>query len=696
MENSIRFSSLTFLQITFSLFCLIPFGLAAQISSINDALSAIRDGEDDTPQIPHIYFSISSLNGTSDECVLAFIDEATSQYEWTYDALKMESFNPMAIEMALVTSDANLLTVDARPYIAAGFSVPLFLDIPAAGTYLFLIGDVVNLNLASCLYVEDLATGNIIPAVSGQTLSIVSNTAYSGNRLLLHASPILSITASNITCGNSDNGVIDIIVPGLGVSYNLTAPNSQTIASGNQSQTIINLSEGHYQMQLIYADNQCPSQSQSLVIGNPDAMSAKLTWHRVDHCNTDSNGAVLLENNSGSDLNYTITNSNEIISSSGILSPGPNLIEGLYADHYTIITAGACPLNTTINLNDPEAIPAIGYEAIPANCSVLNSGQITVFESEENYHFNLLNNVQEIIFSGTSGNTISELVSGNYVLSAFKSSLVCPAVSVDIEILPHEPLSANIAELQVVHCNEGNNGSFEITTNALSGFDYSIINTAGGQIQNGHSDNALALFHSLTAGVYSIQVNTQCGSTELSVNLNDPLSLSTQILGGDVTINLSSGQSEALYVEHDGSSESSYHWNLSNGFEITESTFVYEFNTAGSFILILENNNGHCISTDTVYIQVNQVTSLSEEKIQSPVTLIQTADDITFSFHGESAEVSNVSIIDMTGKTIWGAAVTSGGGRKITASVNQFRPGTYIALCHSSSKIMMKSKFVIR
>lgn len=700
MEKLDRFSSLSFLKISFlSLFSVlfIPSNIIAQISSVDDALSAIRDGEEDSPQIPHIYFSISATNGTSDECVLAFLDEATSDYEWTYDALKMESFNTAAIEMALVTTDSNLLTVDARPFDSEGFEVPIYLDIPAAGTYSFFVGDVVNMPYGTCLYIEDLISGNTIQAESGQTLSIVSNSSYTGNRLLLHASATAAITSQNISCGNIDNGIVDIIIPGPGLSFVLSSGQSQVIASNNQSQTISELPAGEYQLELFYADEQCSSKTQSISISNPDLLSAQLTWHRVDLCNTADNGAVLIENTSGSELTYTITNNSGVIAATGPLPAGPTLIQGLSADIYHIESDGTCPLNITIDLNDPEALPAIGYEVIPALCNDANSGSLTVFASENEYNFHLLNSSQEIIYSGSSGDIISQLTAGNYTLSAFKSSLLCPAVNISFEVIQLDSITASVLNVQKVLCNEGENGAFQIATNASPGFDYSVFNSLGTEILSGHVESSLLNINALVADVYTVGINSACGTQTLYADLTDSLALSTQILGGDVIIILADDQEETVYIEHDGSADDSdTSWSLSNGFENADYVFTYSFNTPGAYELILENSNDHCTATDTIQIIVSEITGIENSEKESLVTVIQTEDDITFSFHGEDADISGVSIFDITGKMVWAAGVNGLGNKKITTSTAQFSSGTYIAVCNSSNRFIFNSKFIIR
>src|SRR5205085_584610 len=54
-----------------------------------------REEEDDNelPIPPHLFFSIHGDNGTSDQSLLAFTDDATDGFDWNFDAQKLWSMN---------------------------------------------------------------------------------------------------------------------------------------------------------------------------------------------------------------------------------------------------------------------------------------------------------------------------------------------------------------------------------------------------------------------------------------------------------------------------------------------------------------------------------------------------------------------------------------------------------------------------
>ncbi|MFM9006901.1 MAG: hypothetical protein ACKOSR_15605, partial [Flavobacteriales bacterium] len=147
----------------------------------------------------------------ADESILLFDANATADLD-DRDALDLESFESDAINMSLMSPSEVKLAQDARPYFQE-ISIPVFVNVPAAGDYIFTIVDAQNIPFGTCLYVEDLETGEVVQLNAGQQMTAHFNDTYSGSRFVIHGSAPIEAVTTPTSCNNSSDGSIDVTLP---------------------------------------------------------------------------------------------------------------------------------------------------------------------------------------------------------------------------------------------------------------------------------------------------------------------------------------------------------------------------------------------------------------------------------------------------------------------------------------------------
>lgn len=303
------------------------------------------------------FFSIAINNGNSggDEFIVLFLDEATSSYEWNFDAEKLVSQQPGAITMATVSADNQLLSVDSRPYDAST-ELPVYINIPDAGTYTLNITEVNNLPLATCIYVEDLETGQILGLNQGEVMSFTIDTAYIGNRFLIHFTPGAQVASSDATCFGSENGAIHI--QAASNDWQIQLENAEGIlsnASGELHQE--QLPAGQYYVYLNNEQVGCQSDVLEISITEPLNEMAVIESSSPDHCNETGNGEVTISLDNIVSYDYELINSDGEVLENNSSTASQLAWSNLQADVYQILITTVCGTHELeVSLKDPSAI----------------------------------------------------------------------------------------------------------------------------------------------------------------------------------------------------------------------------------------------------------------------------------------------------------------------------------------------------
>jgi hypothetical protein len=280
-------------------------------------------------------------NNEGDEAVLAFHADATHNFESNLDAEKWESPVATSPELALVSSDLYLLTIDVRPQPTESFEIPVYLDLPAAGDYVISFTELQNIPLGSCLSIEDTFTNEITPITEGLTLTVTTGAPYQGNRMIIRVTPVVVVSSQNAICYNASNGVIAVDAPQGNWDWTITDQFGNAVFTGNGSSSFDAVAAGDYTVVLSSTDAGCGSFETPVSITEPSETTFEWT-SAIDECNVSSNGEFVLNMTNPGEYTYTLINLMGVEVTSGSGSAGTLILEGLAADDYVLQISNLC------------------------------------------------------------------------------------------------------------------------------------------------------------------------------------------------------------------------------------------------------------------------------------------------------------------------------------------------------------------
>ncbi|NBP05907.1 MAG: PKD domain-containing protein [Bacteroidetes bacterium] len=208
-----------------------------------------------------------------------------------------------------------------------------------------------------------------------------------------------SISSTNVTCNGGNDGSITVnsVSGGSGtIEYSLTGANWQT------SNKFTGLSAGNYNIQVRDA-NKCISQSQTIIIRQPAAISLSKTVTNV-RCNGESDGsAVILASGGAGTLAYSING--------GLSWQSSNVFNNLNAGEYMVMVrdAGGCMGTISFNIEEAPRITAL-LSILNVQCHGARSGEVnfTASGGKAPYQYSIGGAYQSSgRFTGLSG--------GNYI-----------------------------------------------------------------------------------------------------------------------------------------------------------------------------------------------------------------------------------------------------------------------------------------
>lgn len=393
-------------------------------------------------------------NSMLDESILAFESAATAGYDG-WDAFDLESPNADAVELSLVSSDNVPLALDARP-LNEELHIPVYLDMPEAGSYKIKIAKVQNLPPGSCLTIEDVVTGNSMTVTNGAELTVVTNTPYQGNRLIIHATSPVQIVTTSASCFGSADGSVDVSTPAGQWNVTLTsvAENLDYVSSG--AATFDHLEAGTYHLRVENQNASCAPSVSTIEIAQPAAISARILDVKKADCNYSKNGHIEWALENADWHSYSVINSRGETIASGETESMTGGIENLPADSYVVNLYSTCTVNSyEVDLKDENAISA----------EFINLPQTLVLENgTAAAQIELSGNAQNVMWScsnNTSANTSTFNVQfsspGIYNVTAIASGDKCSAsISGNIEVVLKNQAALNNTVLisTIVRANE--------------------------------------------------------------------------------------------------------------------------------------------------------------------------------------------------------------------------------------------------
>lgn len=280
-------------------------------------------------------------NGEGDEALVAFSTEATNAYDVNLDAEKFESPVATSPELALVSSDDMLLTIDARPIPSSQLEIPVYLDLPEAGDYIISFSEMQNVPLASCLTIEDTETGTITAIEVGTEITVSVDAPYQGNRMIIRVSPNAVITTTDVVCNGTETGEITVEVPEGDWSYSIVNELGTTVYTGNGTSTFDASAAGTFTVEIINSFEVCGSTSHEVFVSEP-APTEFSASSEMDLCNSSNTGSVSFTTTNAGEYSYTLVDESGSVVASGTTNESQMVISDLNASNYILSLTSAC------------------------------------------------------------------------------------------------------------------------------------------------------------------------------------------------------------------------------------------------------------------------------------------------------------------------------------------------------------------
>jgi hypothetical protein len=655
-------------------------------------ISFERDEEEE--ETPHLSFVITAENGTSDYSTLAFSDAATVAFDQNYDALKIPSSNDEAVEFALMSADMQMLTIDARPMIDSSTDIPVYVEMPLAGSYYFKIAETIAIPEGWCVYVEDLLTGNSINASAYDSLLLQTTTPYSGFRLLIHTIKPVAVISNNATCFGSSNGSIEIVCAG-NTTFSLTNAMGDVINSGNSNTIIENLSAGIYTLESNLNNNQCGAMEVNIEIQQQQPISSEVISILTAECNADANGefSIAVQNSDSYEITV-VSDEGEIIFSEIMSDPNFHL-DHLTGQEYEVSINGGCGMMLhTVNLESNIETSILDVTTTSALCNASIPGSVeltTVYADDE---LSLTDENGQIIYSGFTNETINGLQGGYYLLSVQDGGSICPAIENWIFVENESSTQAEVTSFNIDECNLNSQGSITVEVTSSQGYHYTIERADHNYYQTGSADMNLLEFTELAGAEYLLTIDDGCGVISLTADLRDIYSANADIEDENITLFIAEGLTSLAETQAVSDPFSVYQWTFENEIQ-NGSVFSTEISAPGNYALVLEVSNGYCVDSDSIEVVVIEDLAIGLEPILSSGVFLwsESSDHITVTPTSAKSGLYRISVMDITGRLVFVRNVNAESGLW-NIPIAQFSSGGYVLSIADQASVIYKRAFV--
>jgi hypothetical protein len=247
-----------------------------------------RDGE---PPVLRMHLS-STVNTFFDQATLVFAD-GTPAFD-IQDAPKFVFAHPQAPQIAVRSVDGVNLAIDFFGTYATSITIPVLLNAAITGTYT-VTGEMSGVHPLSCLRIEDLATGAIVPFGHGMSYSfeMQADDDPTAPRLLLHASTPLAVRVLDITCnGAADASArVDVGTEPVDLSWAMEGYALQTLSGVTGEVVLSGLSAGDYIVEFAMPGG-CGMLLDGFTVTEPEVLQVDLVGEIPASCPNSTDGVV--------------------------------------------------------------------------------------------------------------------------------------------------------------------------------------------------------------------------------------------------------------------------------------------------------------------------------------------------------------------------------------------------------------------
>lgn len=338
-------------------------------------------------------------NGYQDETVLVFNEDATVNFEGTHDAMKFYSANEAAPNIATVASDGEDnydLGINSVPLSELeSFSIPLRTLVGEIGEYTLSVNSIENVANSTCLYIEDLETGEVMLVAEDESLTVELDSAETDDaRFMIHVSGPMALNTVDNSCSGSEDGMIVAQGSGEGPwTYTWTNSADEVLKVTENSftaDTLNNLTAGEYFVEVSGSSDVCGTRNESIAIYEPSELSVPFSFE-APACNESIEGqltATLL----GGAGNWNVSLFNDEFSYEVEAVEGVATFEGLSAGNYTLIAQNDCgTVEQDVALFDENGVVA-DFDLSDEEVLLSEGGIVTTTNTSSNgvlYYWNM-------------------------------------------------------------------------------------------------------------------------------------------------------------------------------------------------------------------------------------------------------------------------------------------------------------------
>ncbi|MEJ6981516.1 Ig-like domain-containing protein [Pedobacter sp. P351] len=295
-----------------------------------------------------------------------------------------------------------------------------------------------------------------------------------------------------------------------------TAPYSYSINNGpfQADGTFSTLAAGTYNFIVIDANN-CTASINSVIIGEPSALTLGASSKTDALCNAVSTGSVTagIVTNAVGTVIYSWKNA------SGTVVGTTATVSDLPAGVYTLTVNDNCStLTNTVTIGEPAALALATSSKTDALCNAAATGSVTagaVSNAVGTVNYNWQNESGAIV--GTTS-TVNNLPAGIYTLTVTDN---CSSLSNTVTIGQPAALAMVAPSKTDALCNGASSGTVTAGTisNAVGTVNYRWTNAAGTVV------GTTATVSNLPAGTYTLTVNDNCSALINTVTIAQPAAL---------------------------------------------------------------------------------------------------------------------------------------------------------------------------
>ena len=310
------------------------------------------------------YVSVGASSATASQAAyLVFEEAATYTFDQGLDAAHLASMSTTAPEIAWKASGGEELLVSRIPQEYQNIEVYLSLNIKAAGTYTITVDETQNLPEFTCMYFEDLETGDVYSLAAGEAIPLTFDAPFEGDRFVLHVQAPVQAASTAPSCFNTEDALIEVAVDNpANFQLTLTDETGTVVGSGQataaEGSIFGNLAAGSYTITANSDDEVCHAMVINVeVIAPAEPIVDVLT--NPAYCNEEGAGSieVLASGAGGFTIDVFDASNNAIVTQT--ITEGALDVANLSAGSYQIIVNNQCSSEAfDVSLSDENTVVA--------------------------------------------------------------------------------------------------------------------------------------------------------------------------------------------------------------------------------------------------------------------------------------------------------------------------------------------------